>query len=195
MAIENDDDLEAAVIRAGELLQDIHNYVGMRENAAAMVRIARGAIRSADYFRSTFPRFMAYDKRTTCAYTLMYLDTMWWVTHRTDVSSVAREMCYKSMIVAVGTVLEAVLRVPGEPGMGNGARGVRDRVDHALNRRWIDQRDADLLKELWQHRNRIHAHKLTRAEFGYYTKAHVDRPARALRRLVAALKEWDDARR
>ena len=155
----------------------------------------RGAIRSADYFRSTFPRFMAYDKRTTCAYTLMYLDTMWWVTHRTDVSSVAREMCYKSMIVAVGTVLEAVLRVPGEPGMGNGARGVRDRVDHALNRRWIDQRDADLLKELWQHRNRIHAHKLTRAEFGYYTKAHVDRPARALRRLVAALKEWDDARR
>ena len=194
MPIQNEQELADAAERAGVLLQEIQDYVQDRSSATARVRFPRGVVRTATYFRSAFPEYMPHHKRTTCAYGLMYFDVMWWLTHRTDLTNVAQEMCFKSMIITLGTVLEAVLRVPGEPNLGAGGAGVRPRLDTAFGRGWITQPDTDLLKELWHHRNNVHAHVLGTTEFGLYRLAHVDAPARALRRLVRNLKAWDDTR-
>lgn len=194
MPIQNDEELADAAIRAGALLQEIQDYMQDQSSATARVRFPRGVMRTAAHFRSAFPRYMPYDRRTTCAYGLMYFDAMWWLTHRTDLAGVAQEMCFKSMIITLGTVLEATLRIPGEPSLGGGGAGVKQRLDTALQRNWVTQADADLLKQLWDHRNNVHAHVLGATEFGLYRLAHVDAPARALRLLVRNLKTWDDAR-
>lgn len=137
---------------------------------------------------------MPYEKRTSCAYGMMYLDAMWWVVHRTDIFGVAKEMCFKSMIVTLGTILEAVLRIPGEHGFGGGNQGVKPRLMRAYERGWIGEEDRAILERLWDHRNNIHAHVLAGAEFGLYTVDNVDQPRSSLGRLVTELNRWHEAR-
>ena len=55
MAIANDEQLAAAVVEAGSLLQEIQDYVGRDFTTSAKVRFPRGFLRTAEQARVRLP--------------------------------------------------------------------------------------------------------------------------------------------
>jgi hypothetical protein len=135
MAISNDQELAKAVAEAGELIQSIQDYCERTNREDAKIRFPRGLIRTADTYRARFPAYLDREKTSNCSYSFMFLDVLWWLASRTDITSVARQMILKSAIVTLGTILEACLYVPILPKsklLSNQSNaGVKDRVDNA----------------------------------------------------------------
>ena len=196
MAISNDQELAKAVAEAGELIQSIQDYCERANREDAKIRFPRGLIRTADTYRARFPAYLDREKTSNCSYSFMFLDVLWWLASRTDITSVARQMILKSAIVTLGTILEACLYVPNLPKsklLSNQSNaGVKDRVDNAHKRGWISEAERDALKELWDHRTNVHQKKIqTDSELDLYNADHVNVPQAALLNLLAKLRDWN----
>jgi hypothetical protein len=196
MAISNDQELAKAVAEAGELIQSIQDYCERTNREDAKIRFPRGLIRTADTYRARFPAYLDREKTSNCSYSFMFLDVLWWLASRTDITSVARQMILKSAIVTLGTILEACLYVPNLPKsklLSNQSNaGVKDRVDNAHKRGWISEAERDALKELWDHRTNVHQKKIqTDSELDLYNADHVNVPQAALLNLLAKLRDWN----
>lgn len=196
MAISNDQELAKAVAEAGELIQSIQDYCERTNREDAKIRFPRGLIRTADTYRARFPAYLDREKTSNCSYSFMFLDVLWWLASRTDITSVARQMILKSAIVTLGTILEACLYVPILPKsklLSNQSNaGVKDRVDNAHKRGWISEAERDALKELWDHRTNVHQKKIqTDSELDLYNADHVNVPQAALLNLLAKLRDWN----
>lgn len=193
MPIESDEELSRAAAEASRLLQEIQDYIGFEPRPDAQVRFPRGVISTASHYRSHLPGYLPYRQRSSCAYGLMFTDVLWWITHRTDISSVAEEMAYKAAIVTLGTVVEATLHIPNE-GIFDSNAGVKPRLERAQERGWINVEDRDTLKRLWDDRCNVHTRLLGANEFNLYTVDRVASPMAALKRLLRCLREWHVAR-
>jgi hypothetical protein len=196
MAISNDQELAKAIAEAGELIQSIQDYCERTNREDAKIRFPRGLIRTADTYRARFPAYLDREKTSNCSYSFMFLDVLWWLASRTDITSVARQMILKSAIVTLGTILEACLYVPNLPKsklLSNQSNaGVKDRVDNAHKRGWISEAERDALKELWDHRTNVHQKKIqTDSELDLYNADHVNVPQAALLNLLAKLRDWN----
>ena len=194
MAIANENDLGRAVAQATVLVRDIQSYCGRNLRDDSKFEFPRGLIRTADEYRATCPSYLGARQQSSCAYTFMYLDVVWWLLARTDLSGIAREMVIKFSIVALATVLEALLHIPGQ-GIFASMAGVKGRLDRAYARAWISERQRDCLKQLWDHRNNIHLRQLDTHEFNKYRTEHFNEPSEALNILMANLKNWDESGR
>jgi hypothetical protein len=104
----------------------------------AKVRFPRGLIGTADSYRALAPGYIGPGTSSSCAYGFMHLDVMWWLVSRTDLASVGRQMTLKSAIVSLGTILEAVLKIPGLPKnkwlSDRSSAGVKPRIDDVAGR-------------------------------------------------------------
>jgi hypothetical protein len=126
----------------------------------------------------------------------MYLDVLWWILARTDLASIAKEMTIKSSIVTLGSILEAVLQIPGEGIFDPKSKaGVQLRLHRALERKWIPEDQCNVLKKFWDHRNNVHIKLLGEHEFNFYKVEHFNAPNAALLSLMPRLKTWDDKRK
>ena len=114
MPIQTDVDLVAAVEQASRLIQDIQDYTQRTLRSDAYVRFPRGVLRTAEHYRTWCPDYLARRQKDSCAYGFMYLDVLWWIAARTDLSGIALEMVYKSAIITQGTILEAMLHIPNQ---------------------------------------------------------------------------------
>jgi hypothetical protein len=191
MPITNDVELTKAVAQAGRLIQEIQNYCGKRRRDDSKVNFPRGLIGTAEQYRQSCPGYLPERQRSSCAYGFMYLDVIWWLLARTDISNIAREMTIKSAIITLGTILEALLHIPGQ-GIFFSAAGVKRRLDRACQNNWISEQQRDALKQLWDHRNNVHIRLLDTHEFNKYREEHYDEPRRALDVLMANLKVWHE---
>ena len=118
MPIRSDAELANAVVLAGQHLQDIHDYVQRAERDDAKVRFPRGVLKTADEYRALCPGYLDCNKASSCAYAFMYLDVLWWLTKRTDMTATtAKEMTLKSAIITLATITEAVLTNTSQPGV------------------------------------------------------------------------------
>ena len=174
MSIANDWELVQAVAQAGELIQSIHDYCDRNLRDDAKIRFPRGLIRTADTYRARFPAYLDREKISNCSYAFMFLDVLWWLSSRTDITSVAKQMVLKSAIVNLGTILEACLAVPGLPKSrvlsNQSGAGVQKRVEHVETRAWISKAECDSLKKLWEHRTNVHKKNMqTDSELDLYT--------------------------
>jgi hypothetical protein len=115
MPISNDEQLTRAVAQVDELIEEIQNYSGRENRAEAKIKFPRGVMRTAESYRARLPDYLDREKKSNCAYSFMFLDVLWWLSVRTDISSVGKQMVLKSAIVTLGTILEACLYVPGLP--------------------------------------------------------------------------------
>jgi hypothetical protein len=196
VAISSDEELARAVAQAGELVQSIQDYCDRALRDDAKIRFPRGLIRTADTYRTRFPAYLDREKISNCSYAFMFLDVLWWLSSRTDVTSVAKQMVLKSAIVNLGMILEACLMVPGLPRSkvlsNQSAAGVNLRIDNAEKRGWISKDDCVALKQLWDQRNNVHQKKMqTDSERDLYTADHINKPHEALLNLLAKLKAWN----
>lgn len=115
MAIANDAELRTAVANASALVQDIQNHCGRTLRDDSKIKFPRGLIGTADSYRARCPGYLDAETVSSCAYGFMHLDVMWWLVSRTDLMLVGRQMALKSAIVSLGTILEAILNIPGLP--------------------------------------------------------------------------------
>jgi hypothetical protein len=126
----------------------------------------------------------------------MHLDVMWWLVSRTDLTSVGRQMALKSAIVSLGSILEAVLKIPSLPKnrwlSAKSSAGVRARVSDLVRRGWIPTEEGVSLKGLWQNRNNVHLHFLPGSEYDIYKVEHINTPHAALLKLLDKLKALHD---
>lgn len=196
MAISNDQELALAVAEAGELIQSIQDYCDRAIRDDSKIRFPRGLIRTADTYRARFPPYLDREKTSNCSYAFMFLDVLWWLSSRTDLTSVAKQMVLKSAIVNLGMILEAILYVPDLPRnrvlSNQCAAGVKNRVEEVNKRGWITRGECDSLKQLWDHRTNVHQKKMqTDSERDLYTIDHINVPHAALLNLLTKLKEWN----
>jgi hypothetical protein len=187
MPIQNDTDLAVAVEQASRLIQDIQDYTKRTLRSDAYVRFPRGVLRTAEHYRIQCPDYLAPRQKDSCAYGFMYLDVLWWIAARTDLSGIALEMVYKSAIITQGTILEAMLHIPNQ-GIFFSAAGIKKKLEKAVARGWISQEDCYVLQELWDHRCNVHLKLLDGHEFSKYTPQHVNQPRAALDRLMSKLR-------
>jgi hypothetical protein len=193
LPLQSDEQLRIAAMQAGELLQDIQNYAerGLRDDAK--VSFPRGLMRTAEEYRQECPDYLTQMQKSSCAYGFMYLDVLWWLSSRTDITGIAKEMIFKSAIITLGTITEAVLHIPNE-GIFDSNAGVRPRLDKAAERGWINESDCATLKTLWENRNNVHLRLLDTSEFNKYKKEHVNEPSASLKNLMRELKNWQEAK-
>jgi hypothetical protein len=194
MAISNDQGLAQAVAQASNLIQDIQDYCGRTLRDDSKINFPRGLIGTAASYRVRCPGYLSVDQRSSCAYGFMFLDVLWWLLSRTDITSVGKQMGIKSAIVTLGTLVEAQLYIPGLPKnnmlSSKSSSGVRARLEEATKRGWISQVQCTTLKELWERRNNVHLKLLKDSELDLYKVEHVNAPQEALLVLMSKLKEW-----
>jgi hypothetical protein len=196
MKITNNQELAAAVSEASEIHQAIQDYCSRTNREDAKIKFPRGLIRTADTYRERFPSYLDRDKVSNCCYSFMFLGVLWWLSSRTDLAGIAKQMVLKSAIITLGTILEACLYVPKLPkskSLSNQcSAGVKDRVENAHKRGWISEAERDALKQLWDHRTNVHQKKIqTDSELDLYNVDHVNDPQTALLNLMAKLKDWN----
>lgn len=196
MAITSEQELRAAVTTASNLVQDIHNYCGRVLRDEAKINFPRGMIGTANSYRARCPGYLDANTISSCAYGFMHLDVMWWLVSRTDLNSVGRQTVLKSAIVAIGTILEATLRIPELPKnrwlSAKSNAGVNPRVDVAIKQGWISAEEGAALKELWANRNNVHLKLLPNSELDLYKVEHINAPLAALLKLMTQLKTLHD---
>src|SRR5436190_16645759 len=138
MAVENQVDLDRAVAQASDLLQEIQNYCARNLRDDSKVKFPRGLIGTADSYRARCPEYLSSDKISSCSYGYMYLDVLWWISSRTDLIGIPKQMLIKSAIVTLGTLTEAVLWIPGLPRDDRLSHrcgtGVKPRLDETQHR-------------------------------------------------------------
>jgi hypothetical protein len=196
MPISNDQDLALAVAQASTLIQDIHTYCGRALREDSKINFPRGLIGTAASYRVRCPGYLTADQMSSCAYGFMFLDVLWWLLSRTDITSVGKQMGIKSAIVTLGTILEAQLHIPS--GQRNyvlspkSGFGVKPRLEEAAKRAWISQEQCTILKGLWERRNNVHIKLLEDSELDLYKAEHVNGSYEALLALMSKLKSWHD---
>lgn len=195
MTITTDGELAGAVAKCGELIQSIFDYSARVKRDDAKVRFPRGLIGTAESYRLRLPGYLEPERASNCAYSFMFVDVLWWLIARTDITLVAKQMVIKSAIVTLGTILEASLYVPNLPKtkfLSNQSNaGIKDRVGNTHNRGWISADDCSSLKQLWEHRNNVHQKIAKSSELELYNVDHINVPHAALLKLLVKLKEWN----
>jgi hypothetical protein len=199
MAISNDEELSRAVKSASDLIQDIQDYCKKVLREESKVRFPRGLIGTANSYREACPGYLTPTKISSCAYGFMHLDVLWWLSSRTDLVGISKQMLIKSAIITLGMVTEAVLWIPGLPRSDRlsdkSGYGVKPRLEETKSRGWTTDAQCVALQQLWDNRNNVHIKFLENSELDRYKAEHVNEPHAALLALMKSAKNWDVAGR
>jgi hypothetical protein len=189
--IDSDKQLEAAVAKAGELLQEIHNYccdAGHQwgEYPKAKVRFPRGFIRAASGQRTRIPFVQDSNLKSNIAYTLILSDAILWLSIRTDIWGVPQEMLTKVYVFILGSICESITKDYLRGVCGKNYKG---RTEYLAKNKIIKQSLKEDLDWLWDTRNNMHLFMLDRREYetDYNHQCHT-KAVLAFRGLIRALR-------
>lgn len=186
MPIQSDEELADAVMEAGQLLQQIQDYVGREFDKPAKVRFPRGFLRTAQQARTRLPFLPNSYFKSNLSYAMMLSDVQHWLLARTDISGTAKEMVIKLQIFLLGTMAESITKVylRGKCG-GNYKRRTEYMVEHEM----FTQQIKDELDWLWDMRNLMHLFQVEEHEWlsTNYTVVNHNRAVKALRSLTESL--------
>jgi hypothetical protein len=186
MTIHNDDELRAAVEKAGILIQQIQDYAGRDFTKPAKIRFPRGYLRTVSELRRRTIFLTDPTLRSNIAYTIQLADVQHWILNRTDLSGMAKEMVIKLQLFLLGTIIESVTKnyLHGRCG-GNFCRRTKYLVDNSIITAAL-KTDIDWL---WDLRNKMHLFQLDDIEWSStaYTVANHNRAVRTFRKLLVDL--------
>ncbi|WKT61906.1 hypothetical protein Q2E61_06835 [Microbulbifer thermotolerans] len=191
MAIENDEELREAATKAGQLVQEIHDYCVSKGKTIddypdARIRFPRGFIRTANYQRERFPFIDCTELKSNIAYTLILSDTIIWLILRTDLSGISRDMLHKLFIFLVASVVESTTKEYLKTICG---KNYKTRTAYLKKHGIISEDLRRELDWLWDTRNRMHLFQLEKREYEneYNPENHI-RCIKAFRGLLKALR-------
>ena len=196
--IDSDDELNKAVARASELLQEIHNYCRdaghpWGDVPKAKIRFPRGFIRPASGQRARIPFVEDANLKSNIAYTLILSDAILWLSIRTDIYGVPLEMLTKVYVFILGSICESITK---DYLRGSCGKNYKGRTEYMVNKKIIDKSLKTDLDWLWDTRNNMHLFLLNRREYKteYDYKCH-NRAVLAFRGLIKALRTRDRPRK
>lgn len=186
MAIESDEELEAAITEASALLQEIQNYVRRDFSKKAKVRFPRGFLRTAAEMRRRLTFLPRSALKANISYTMMLSDVQHWLLVRTDISGTAKEMIIKLQVVLLGSIIESMTKAYLRGSCGG---GYKRRTEYLEQNGIISKALRQDLDWLWDIRNRIHLFGIDSTEWlsNYYTVSSHNRAGKAFRGLLEAL--------
>ena len=189
MTIETDEELAAAVKKAGLLLQEIQDYCGRENRPDAKVRFPRGYLRTASEQRNRLSFVQSKELRANLSYTLILTDSILWLLVRTDISATAKDMLIKMFIFLGGALIEGILS-DYLVGIVGKQRSFKKRSEYLLNQGIVSQSLHDDLNWVWDIRNNMHLFLLDVREYEnqYNVSSHV-RCANAFKELIKILNE------
>jgi hypothetical protein len=186
MPITNDTELWEAVKGAGDLLQQIEDYLHGQPHRQGAVRFPRKLIRPAKDHRIRLSFVSDPDLRTNLAYTLILTDVVRWVLVRTDLSGTAREMLVKQLVFLAGTLVESITK---DYLKGLCGQSYEKRTAFLVANGVIDAGLKAELDWLWDLRNKMHLYGLDEAEYvNDYNNKTLQRAVAAYQTLVDALR-------
>lgn len=187
--ISNDGELRDAKALVDEHIQEIQNYLGDSNNADGKIRFPRGYLRPVGHF---LPQLSFIDSATlkrNLAYALILSDVLRWVTNRTDLWGLPKEMVSKMGIVVMGSICEA-MAVNGTRGVIGRRHSFCERANRMVAEGIITTALKDDLHWLWGKRSGVHLHDLTHREYGTYEVADYNRAVRTTQELRASLQVY-----
>lgn len=190
MTINNLRELQYAVDKTGELLQEIQNYCvqnggNWREVPAAKVRFPRGFIRPASLQRRRIPFVQDKALKDNIAYTLILSDVILWLQIRTDLWGTPNEMLTKLYVFLIGSLCESITKDYLSGVCGKNYKG---RTEYLVKTEIISPELKADLDWLWDTRNKMHLFQLEDREYeNEYNGACHSRCVKAFRKLVASL--------
>lgn len=182
MPIRKDADLAEAAMIAGTKLQEIQDYLGGGSHRDAKARFPRGYIRTAEHFRSKLLFILDRDARDNIAYALILSDVYRWLTNRTDLFGIAREMVLKAGVVLAGSICETMCVNYTRGQIGRNARFKR-RCDRMVESKVLTAALRGELHWLWDTRSAIHLCDVEAREYERYTIADYNRAITCVRDL------------
>ena len=186
MPIHNDEELAAAVAKAGELLQEIQAYAKRDFSKPAKVRFPRGYIRPAAETRAKlgFLNNSHLKSNITCA--MLLSDVQHWLLVRTGLSGTAKEMVIKLQLFLLGSIVASATKVFLK---GKCDGNYSKRTGYLENNGVISDHLHTELDWLWELRNKMHIFQLDNIEWlsTDYTVANHHRAVRAFKALLEAL--------
>jgi hypothetical protein len=186
--IEGEDQLRSATSSAGQLLQEIQNFLGQNTTDAARVRFPRGFIRTAAHHRANLPFIERSVLLKNLSYAHMALDVYRWILTRTDLGGQAIEMIIKEAVCLTGSICEALTIRPGYRGLGKN-NSFSNRVARLRQMAVVSRELQAELLWVWEIRCREHIGGVDLLEWGHYRRSDYERANTALERLIVALTE------
>ena len=193
MEIKNETDLANAAKKAGNILQDIQDYLTLKDMGhsafdQAKVRFPRGFIRTATSQRSRLNFIENKNLKSNIAYTIMLSDTVLWLINRTDISGIPKAMLFKLQIMLVGSVVESITKEYLKNVCG---KNYKKRTEYLVKNDAITPELKMKLDWIWDQRNYMHLFLLDESEYlrNEYTKENHNRCVSSLRDLLRALNE------
>ena len=187
MKINSEEELAAACIKAGELLQEIDDYKRKNEKNTDRFKFPRGYLNKASDIKVHYEFIDDNTLRSNIAYTVILIQSMSWLVNRTDVKLTAQYMIFKFLIFLRGSIVEAMLkhRVPSDRKYGS----LRKKAYFLLDEGVISQEIYDDIDWLWDIRCNAHLTKLDEPEHQQYEIDDVKRAWKTVVNLRQALTE------
>ena len=182
-------ELAASKAIVDEHIQAIQDYLGDRNHADGRIRFPRGYLRTVGSFYSTLGFVRDRTLRRNICYALVTADVLRWVTNRTDLWGLPREMISKMGVVLMGSICEA-LTVEGTRGIIGKRHRFCDRATRMEAAGMISESVRDELHWLWNRRSAIHLHDVSVMEYGVYDVKDYNRAVKVTRALRDALDEY-----
>ena len=187
--INDDSELKDAVAIVDEHIQQIQDYLGQANNAAGKIRFPRGFIRTADHFRKELSFIKDDNIKDNLAYALIQSDVYRWLTNRTDLFGIAKEMVIKSGIALMGSICET-MAIDGTKGIIGKKHSFCERCNRMFDKGFISEDLRDELHWLWKVRAAIHIYEINHREYEKYKMADYNRAIKATRALRDALANY-----
>lgn len=186
MPIESDEELAIKLLEAGNILQDIQNYVGRDFSKNAKVKFPRGYLRTASDARKRLGFVKDPNLRSNIAYSMMLSDVQHWLMLRTDLSGTAKEMVIKLQLFLLGSIIESLTKdyLKGHCGKNFGKR-----LSYLVEKEIISEELKQEIDWVWDMRNKMHLFMLDDSEWNTndYTVSNHNRAVRAFKLLLAQL--------
>ena len=179
------------VERIGRDLQKLEDQLKASADERTEIRLPRGFIRTAYYFRKRYWFVNDENLRANIAYALILSDVYRWMLNRTGLIGTAREMLIKEGICLMGCLAESITKITlhGICGKNYGTR-----VNKMRELKIIDAELQSKLKWLWKYRNREHLFLLEDREYQRYTLEHYNEAIRTIEGLRSSLARYFEDR-
>ncbi len=187
--IKNDEELASAVEIINDKFREIQNYLGDSDHDLGKIKFPRRYVRTATYYRNRLPFINELHVRDNLAYALIQTDVYRWLTNRTDLFGVAREMIIKSGIALLGSVCETIAVVATRGIIGR-KHSFCQRCTRMVVKNMISQEVCNELQWLWETRAAIHIYQVEDREYEKYSIADYNRAVKVTWALCDALDEW-----
>jgi hypothetical protein len=191
MTIQTDQQLDEKLRQAGNLLQEIQDYVKRDFSKPAKVRFPRGFIRTADVARQRLRFLEESNFKRNASYTMLLADVQHWLLVRTDLSGTVKEMLIKQQFFLLGTLIESLTKVFLDSVVGK-KRSYGHRTEYMAQHGIITAELCASLDWIWEIRNNMHLFLVEDIEWASadYTVANHNLAVKAFKEMLDAMNEW-----